>query len=263
MTAKQLHEISQDEELRFSKVIARLEAAETDWHRQLLRYWDQGVVNVSLSENLCWIDRVSDLSREKWLYQLSKALFDRTVALMLIVFFAPVFVACAIIITLESPGGVFFLQTRLGHLGRPFRIIKFRTMYSGSQSFLADIPSDSKKGFYKAKRDPRISRAGRLLRRWSLDELPQLLNVLKGEMSVVGPRPLPLYDVAVMSDQYLDIFAVPQGLTGLWQVTARGSNDAKKNLQINLDYAKNCCWTLDIKILLKTVPATLTGRGAR
>jgi lipopolysaccharide/colanic/teichoic acid biosynthesis glycosyltransferase len=187
---------------------------------------------------------------------LAKRLLDVVVALAGLVACAPLFLILALLIKLDSPGPVFFLQERVGYRGRIFRMVKFRTMVPNS----ACPPAD---GVHKRPGDPRVTRIGRFLRRTSLDELPQLINVLRGEMSLVGPRP-EMVEIVLSRYQPWQYrrFLVPQGLTGWWQVTGRSTKVMHEHTEDDLYYIANASFWFDLKILLRTIPAVLRGHGA-
>ena len=194
----------------------------------------------------------------------AKRSLDLIGALALSLLLLPVFLACAIAVRLSSKGPVLFRQPRIGSGGRPFTMIKFRTMVEGADAMRADLREQTggHESMFKMANDPRVTRVGRFLRRWSLDELPQLWNVIGGSMSLVGPRPHPLDDV----DRYeLDAYrrlALKPGLTGLWQVEGRSDLTWQEALQFDLYYVET--WTLsgDLVLLARTVRAVLQGRGA-
>ena len=178
---------------------------------------------------------------------------------------SPLFVLIAVAIRVSSGTPVFFSQERYGRNKRRFRMYKFRTMVSNAEMLQPDLEHRNELlgPVFKIKDDPRITRLGRLLRRTSLDELPQLLNVLKGEMSLVGPRPLPLRDVSLFEEAWLmRRFCVAPGLTGLWQVNGRSHTSFDQWVAHDLKYIDTWSLTLDMKILLRTVPAVLKGVGA-
>lgn len=262
MEARKLKIHSALESERFANALQKI-PSDANWRGQVIRYFQNGSINLSVLESLIWQELCFREYRRKPYYQLFKSFFDRITALGLLILAAPVLLLAALAIKLDSKGPVFFQQVRLGHLGRSFLILKFRTMYVGAEAHIADIETDSKAGFFKGKDDPRLTRVGKFLRRWSLDELPQLFNVLWGDMSLVGPRPLPYYDIAALPDEALIMLAVPQGITGLWQVTARGSPDMDLNCNINKDYVARRGFALDVKIIIKTIPAMISGRGAK
>ncbi|HEU4345169.1 MAG TPA: sugar transferase [Candidatus Binatia bacterium] len=195
----------------------------------------------------------------------TKRLIDIFGSVILLVALAPLFAIVAFLIRLDSPGPVFFAQERVGLNKRRFRIIKFRTMLDGSdqkQQMLEHL-NEAQGPVFKIKNDPRITRLGKFLRRFSIDELPQLINVLKGDMSLVGPRPLPVRDV-----ERIDLhwhkrrFSIKPGITCLWQVNGRSDVRFNEWVRMDLDYIDKWSLGLDLKILMKTIPAVLRGPGA-
>jgi len=175
----------------------------------------------------------------------------------------PVIVLAAIAIRVDSKGPVIYKQSRAGEFGKPFTIFKLRSMVVGADRLVTDMsPLSHLKGpAFKIPNDPRVTRIGRYLRRWSLDELPQFWNILKGDMSLVGPRPEVLHIVEQYSDVQRQRLMVKPGLTGPVQVNGRGGLDFDESFQLELDYLKKYTLFEDIKIILKTVPAILTGKG--
>jgi lipopolysaccharide/colanic/teichoic acid biosynthesis glycosyltransferase len=214
------------------------------------------------------------LSRTEWLAadgpgSLAKRVVDLAGALAGLLLFWPVMLAVALLIRLESPGPVLFRQVRRGHRGRPFRMLKFRTMVADAERRLGDLESCNESAggvLFKLRHDPRVTRLGRFLRRSSLDELPQLINVLKGEMSLVGPRPLQLRDSALLWDAdpqgYTHRLEVLPGLTGPWQVAGRSNLDYEQMVQLDRDYVASHSLGRDLRILGETVLVVLHGRGA-
>ena len=189
-------------------------------------------------------------------YRAGKRVFDVAVASILLLAVAPLFPVIALLIVLDSPGPVFFVQQRVGQHGRGFGMLKFRSM----------VPGEAGSAPRRAKPDgddPRITRVGRWLRRTSLDELPQLINVIRGEMSLVGPRPeiLELVLAHYQPWQY-QRFTVPQGMTGWWQVTGRGRKYLLDHTEDDLYYIAHASFWLDLKILVRTIPAVLRRDGA-
>ena len=176
----------------------------------------------------------------------------------------PLFGAVALAIKLDSPGPVFYRQQRVGKNGRPFWMLKFRSMRQDADRLLEAlrVRNEASGPLFKMRRDPRITRVGRVLRRWSLDELPQLFNVLRGDMSLVGPRPPIPAEVEAYEDwQHGRLRAVP-GITGLWQVSGRSEVPFHDMVRLDLHYVRNWSLGLDLMILLRTIPAVLTSRGA-
>jgi exopolysaccharide biosynthesis polyprenyl glycosylphosphotransferase len=196
--------------------------------------------------------------------RLSKRLFDLSVGGLLTLMALPLMAAVAVAIKLDSRGDVLFRQKRVGENGQLFTMFKFRSMIDNAQSLQDDVSEWNEKGelIYKKRNDPRITRVGRLLRRTSLDELPQLFNVLKGDMSLVGPRP----ELPWLVDNYKPWqrkrFAVPQGITGWWQVNGRADKPLHLHSEDDLYYVQNYSLWMDIYILLKTVWVVARGKGA-
>lgn len=191
-----------------------------------------------------------------------KRLFDWLIAALLLVLLSPVMVWVALLITWFSPGPIFFYQWRVGERGKLFKIIKFRTMDIGAEQLHHQVMG-SQEGLHKLKDDPRITALGRWIRRYSLDELPQLLNVLKGEMSLVGPRPWALYDaIRISPDLQHRLNALP-GITGAWQVEARATmRDLSTVNRGDLRYLHGWSLWKDFRFLLLTIPKVIAGFGA-
>jgi len=185
-----------------------------------------------------------------------------------LMFFSPVLIGIAVWVKLDSPGPVFFRQTRLGKGGKPFALLKFRTMYTHSTEILnghLEANPDARltwMQFQKLMDDPRLTRAGKGLRRLSLDELPQLWNVLRGEMSLVGPRPCLPEQRDFYGDGFACYAAVRPGLTGLWQVSGRNRLSFAERVALDVKYVREWSWGLDVKILAQTVGVVLRRDGA-
>jgi exopolysaccharide biosynthesis polyprenyl glycosylphosphotransferase len=188
-------------------------------------------------------------------------------SLISLIILAPVFLLIAILIKYSSPGPVFFRQQRSGLNGRPFTIFKFRTMVTNAEQFKHELSAMNEMTgpVFKVTNDPRVTPLGKTLRKYSLDELPQLFNVLRGEMSLVGPRPLPVDEVKRFENlSHRRRLSVKPGLTCLWQVKGRNQiNDFREWVRLDLEYIDNWSLWLDFKILLLTVPAVLRGTGAK
>jgi lipopolysaccharide/colanic/teichoic acid biosynthesis glycosyltransferase len=202
-------------------------------------------------------------------YSLAKRALDVLGAAAGLVLLSPVMLLVALVVKLDSRGPVLFRQTRMGHGGRTFRFLKFRTMTVDAESRVPELEGRNESAggvLFKIRDDPRVTRVGRFLRKTSLDELPQLLNILAGHMSLVGPRPLQMRDCLRLEEldaqSYARRLSVPQGLTGAWQVGGRSDEDCTKMLELDLNYADRWSLALDLAILCKTVPAVLCGRGA-
>jgi len=195
----------------------------------------------------------------------AKRLFDLMAGSVLLVLCLPLFLIAALAIKLDSAGPVFFVQDRVGLNKRRFRMFKFRTMSADAEARMKDIEHLNEKSgpIFKIKNDPRITHVGRWLRRTSVDELPQLLNVLLGDMSIVGPRPLSLRDALRMEAAWQKRrFSVKPGLTCLWQVSGRSNLSFEEWMQLDLQYIDQWSLGLDAAILLRTIPAIVTTRGA-
>lgn len=193
-----------------------------------------------------------------------KRAIDIVVAGLALLVLLPVMLLIALLIRLESPGPVIFKQIRIGRYGKPFIFYKFRSMRENAQELkpLLEHMNEVNGATFKIKHDPRITKVGRFIRKYSLDELPQLFNVLKGDMSLVGPRPLTPCDINRFELAYFQRLAVPPGCTGLWQVSGRSNVGFDEWMRLDQTYVDNISLSLDIKILLKTIPAVLKGDGA-
>lgn len=233
-----------------------------------------------------WSSRTAVLAHEyeSILYGVLKRSMDVCLATALIILFSPLLLLIALLIKLDSPGPVIFTQERVGarrqRFGRlrlwvvqNFPFYKFRSMVRDADSSLHEAyikdfvegrvqPSPESGGKFKLTNDPRVTRVGRILRKFSLDELPQLFNVLKGDMSLVGPRPVPTYEVAGYSPRHHNRFAALPGITGWWQVKGRCQVSFEEMIRMDLDYIHNASLWLDLKILFLTLPAVLSRRGA-
>jgi len=197
-----------------------------------------------------------------------KRVFDIFIASVLIFLLSPLLLLVALIIKLDSRGSVFYKSKRIGSGYQEFNFWKFRSMHQDADARLLeylhlnqyDAENTDQNCFFKIKNDPRITRVGRFIRKTSIDELPQLINVLRGEMSLVGNRPLPPYEAVMMVTNHRAMrFLAPAGLTGLWQVSKRGKADMSTEERVNLDvtYAKEYSFWYDLKLLLKTIPAMI------
>jgi len=207
---------------------------------------------------------------------LVRSMVDRVLALLALIAFSPLMLLIALLIKLDSRGPVFYSQLRVGegrrttsgqYRGKVFALMKFRTMYQDADRRLAEVLAQNEYGespFVKIRDDPRITRLGRWLRASSLDELPQLINVLKGEMGLVGNRPLPLYEAEQLDDDWQRIrFNAPAGITGLWQISGRSDLSAEERIILDNYYALTRSLWSDLRILLVTIPVLLARRGAR
>ncbi|MCW2967195.1 MAG: sugar transferase, partial [Solirubrobacteraceae bacterium] len=193
-----------------------------------------------------------------------KRSFDLLVAGGLVFLLSPVLLTCWLLVRTTSRGPSIYRSWRPGIGGQPFACLKFRTMYRDAHQRQAALEAvnESDGALFKIRDDPRVTRVGRVLRRWSLDELPQLFNVLRGEMSLVGPRPLPERDFQRLEDWHKKRYLVMPGITGLWQVSGRSELDFDDLVRLDFLYLERWSVFLDLSILVKTVPAVLARRGA-
>jgi lipopolysaccharide/colanic/teichoic acid biosynthesis glycosyltransferase len=199
-----------------------------------------------------------------------RRVLDILVAGTLLLVLSPPLALVALAVRIDSGGPALFRQRRVGRGLREFTMLKFRTMYSGAdatphreyvQALIGDDRSPERGRLYKLSVDNRVTRVGRFLRSWSLDELPQLINVLLGQMALVGPRPVIPYEVEMYPDTYLSRFDVKPGLTGLWQVSGRNERTYEEMVNFDLQYAHDASLLLDLRILVKTVPVVLSRKG--
>jgi lipopolysaccharide/colanic/teichoic acid biosynthesis glycosyltransferase len=192
-----------------------------------------------------------------------KRVFDLTLGSLLLIGFAPLLAVSALVIKLDSPGPVFYRQKRIGEGRTEFRMFKLRTMVCGADRHEVHLllSENGSLRFNKLPDDPRVTRVGRFLRRWSIDELPQLINVILGDMSLIGPRPELPSLVERYSAWQRKRFAVPQGMTGWWQVNGR-PQDVEQKVEFDLYYVRSYSLALDLWILVKTIGAVLSRRGA-
>jgi exopolysaccharide biosynthesis polyprenyl glycosylphosphotransferase len=207
--------------------------------------------------------QIRDSGRGPW-PMAAKAAFDRLGAAVVTVALLPVLIGIAGAVRMSGPGPVLFKQTRIGRHGKPFTLLKFRTMYDGADRDreLLDHLNEQHGLLFKIRRDPRITPVGRVMRRFSLDELPQLFNVLAGSMSLVGPRPpLPAEVERYDSDTRRRLLVMP-GVTGLWQVSGRSDLSWEESMRLDLHYVDHWSFGLDVRLLLRTVSAVLRRRGA-
>jgi len=193
-----------------------------------------------------------------------KALFDRVVGTLLILCGLPVLTLVGVLVKASSPGPILFQQKRIGARGEPFDMLKFRTMVVGAEAHLDSLVEghDGNEVLFKKRDDPRVTKVGRVLRRYSLDELPQLFNVLRGGMSLVGPRPPLPSEVEKYESDAVRRLRVKPGMTGLWQVSGRSNLSWEESLRLDLRYVDNWSLVLDLQILWRTARAVLGGNGA-
>jgi exopolysaccharide biosynthesis polyprenyl glycosylphosphotransferase len=194
-----------------------------------------------------------------------KRAFDIAVSLFFLLLFSPLFLVIALLVWIEDGGPVFFAQTRVGQYGREFKMYKIRSMCLNAEQWLKELlgKNQHKDGVtFKLKDDPRITRAGKWLRKFSFDELPQLFNVFIGNMSLVGPRPPLPREVAKYSPANRRRLAAKPGITCIWQISGRSEIDFSGQVQLDVNYIESQSFWNDLKILTQTVPAVLSGKGA-
>jgi exopolysaccharide biosynthesis polyprenyl glycosylphosphotransferase len=193
-----------------------------------------------------------------------KRAFDLVVGALVLVVGLPVWLLIALAVRIDSRGPVLFVDRRVGVGEREFGMFKFRTMVAEAPALQGELEdaNEAEGALFKIRDDPRVTRVGRVLRRFSLDEVPQLLNVLKGEMSLVGPRPLPLRDYRLLEDWHRARYAVLPGMTGLWQISGRSGLSFDDLVRLDFTYLENWSVWLDVTIIARTIPAVLTRRGA-
>ena len=200
-----------------------------------------------------------------WCLSPMRRVLDLLTATLLLLLCTPILLVAAILIKLNSPGPVFYCQWRTGYAGRRFRMYKLRTMVQNADRMKEKLRALSHHApnspDFKVRNDPRITRVGRVLRKLSLDELPNFINVIRGEMSLVGPRPTS-FDIDVYDDRHLARLAVPQGITGLWQISGRSEIDFDDRVKLDCRYIRDQSFLLDLWILLLTPLRVLGARGA-
>lgn len=223
-------------------------------------------------------------SQQSSFFSVLKRAFDLSFAILIFILISPLLILIAVLIRLDSPGPALFTQERVGAKRRfkngnyiweirNFRVYKFRSMYHNVdqvlhqkhiKAFVNGSLQSAEEGSakFKLKKDTRITRVGRVLRKTSLDELPQIINIILGEMSLVGPRPVPTYEVAEYEPWHFERLAVLPGVTGLWQVRGRGRVTFDEMMDMDIEYVRNQSFWLDMKLLILTIPAVITGIGA-
>lgn len=199
------------------------------------------------------------------LYKIVKRCFDFSVSLLLSIITFPFFLIIAIVIKIDSKGPIFFIHNRVGKKGKRLSLLKFRTMVDGAEDMIKDFTPEQKKEWkdnYKLEHDPRITRVGRFLRKTSIDELPQLYNILIGQLSFVGPRPVTEEEIEKYGENKDKVLSVVPGLTGWWACNGRSNVDYEKRMQLELYYVDHASIFFDIKIMFKTIGVVTTHEGA-
>ncbi|SHK11196.1 Sugar transferase involved in LPS biosynthesis (colanic, teichoic acid) [Hathewaya proteolytica DSM 3090] len=203
---------------------------------------------------------------KSFMYYFVKRLVDIVGSIVGILLLSPVFFILAIIVKLDSKGPVFFAHKRLGYRGKIIKVYKFRTMVQDAEDLIEKLPEDQKEEFkknFKLEDDPRITKIGGFLRKTSLDELPQLLNILKGDLTIVGPRPIVEKEIELYGKYGHKLLSVKPGLTGYWQVNGRSDTTYEQRVQLDMEYIDRRNLLLDFTIILKTFVEVFRGRGAK
>ena len=212
--------------------------------------------------------RVHEPVRVRPAYSRRKRAFDLLIALPTLVFTAPLMIALAVLIWMHDGASPVFVQTRFGRGGRPFRCYKFRSMVADAEARLRKLLAEDPEAAaewardQKLRDDPRITRLGRFIRKSSLDELPQLWNIIRGDMSLIGPRPIVRNEIARYGEDFLYYGMTRPGVTGLWQVSGRNETSYAERIALDVQYVREWSFARDMEILAKTVPAVLFSRGA-
>lgn len=206
------------------------------------------------------------LANRKKLYHRAKRILDVAASSVAFVVLLVPMMLIALLVILESPGPAVFVHQRIGKNGKPLPLLKFRTMYSNAEQMIEYFTPEQKEEWernFKLDNDPRITRIGKILRRTSLDELPQLVNILRGELSIVGPRPVITDELLKYGDDQDKFLSVTPGLTGYWQAYSRSTCTYEERIKMELHYVDNANFWWDIKIIFATVGAVLRGHGAK
>lgn len=204
-------------------------------------------------------------SVRKKVYLAIKRLIDIIGSLIGIILLSPIYIIIAILIKFDSPGKIVFGHTRKGKGGKDIKVYKFRTMYSNASEIFESFTPEQKEEYYtnfKLDNDPRVTKLGGFLRKTSLDELPQLFNILKGDMTIIGPRPIVEKEISKYGDKAEKLFSVVPGLAGYWQANGRSDTTYEERVEMDMYYIDNMSFYLDVKILFQTAISVLKGEGA-
>ena len=204
-------------------------------------------------------------SDNKIIYEMCKRIFDIVSSVIALIITSPFFIIVAIAIRLESKGKIIFGHTRIGKNGVPFKVYKFRSMYENAAEIFESFTEEQKKEYYenfKLDNDPRVTKVGKFIRKTSLDELPQLINIIKGDMSVVGPRPIVEKEIEKYGQYFDKVFSVKGGLTGYWQANGRSDTTYDERVQMDCYYVDNRNFRFDMKIIFKTILSVIKKEGA-
>ena len=211
------------------------------------------------------VNDVGDEKKKEGFYLFVKRVTDILGALIGLILLSPIFLIVSIAIKLDSKGPIIFGHTRKGLGGKDIKVYKFRTMYENSKEIFDNFTEEQKQEFYKnfkLDNDPRITKIGNFLRKSSIDELPQLINILNGSMSIVGPRPIVEKEIALYGEYAPKLFSVVPGLTGYWQANGRSDTTYQERIKMDMYYIDNRSLGLDLKIIFKTFSSVIKGEGA-
>lgn len=198
-------------------------------------------------------------------YKIVKRAIDIVISLISLIILIPVFIIIGIAIKIDSKGPIFFKHTRVGKNGKIIKVYKFRTMVENAEELIKEFTPEQMKEYketYKLLRDPRVTKLGMFLRNTSLDELPQLINILKGELSIIGPRPVIAEELEKYGTNKKKFLSVTPGLTGYWAANGRGRTNYEQRMQMELFYVDNLSFKMDVKVFIKTIETVLLRRGA-
>jgi len=207
-----------------------------------------------------------EICEKSFMYKFLKRIMDIVGAVCGLILLSPVFLVLSLIVKIDSKGPVFFGHKRLGYKGKIIKVYKFRSMVTNAEELLNNLNEEQKKEFeqnFKLENDPRVTKIGDFLRRTSLDELPQLVNILKGELSIVGPRPIVEKEIELYGQYGKKLLTVKPGLTGNWQANGRSDTTYEERVQLDMDYIDNRTIWMDIMIILKTFVVVFKREGAR
>lgn len=217
-------------------------------------------------ENSITLGLIRKRRHSKYIYEFMKRCLDVISSIIAIMFLSPVYIALGILVKLDSKGNIFFVHERLGKGGKKIKVYKFRTMLTNAEQILNDMPDEIKMQFeenFKFEDDPRITKLGKFLRESSLDELPQLVNIIKGDMSIVGPRPIVAREIEKYGENGDKLLTIKPGLTGSWQVSGRSDTTYEERIRFDMDYIDKKSFFGDIVIILKTVGVVIKKVGAK
>ena len=221
--------------------------------------------NVSQDISIIATKRYKEILTQKTTYQTIKRILDVILSSIGLVILLPVFALIGIAIKIESKGPIFFKHTRIGKNGKIIKIYKFRTMVKNAEQLIKDFTPEQKKEYaeyYKLAKDPRVTKIGKILRKTSLDELPQLINIIKGELSLIGPRPVVNGEIEKYGENIEKFLSITPGLTGYWAANGRSGTTYEQRMEMELYYVDNMSFILDVKIFFKTIEAVLKRQGA-